>query len=49
MTWATTQTVVALSSGEAEYYGVVNDICEALEIKESAMDMGLELQHHFVH
>ena len=41
-TWASTQTVVALSSGEAEYYGVVNCMCEALGIKEIAKDMGLD-------
>ena len=32
-TWASTQTVVALSSGEAEYYGVVKGMCEALETR----------------
>ena len=42
-TWATTQTVVALSSGEAEYYGVVKGMCEALGIKGIAKDMGLDL------
>jgi hypothetical protein len=28
--WATTQTVIALSSGEAEYYGVTKGACEGL-------------------
>ena len=41
-TWASTQTVVALSSGEAEYYGVVNGMCEALGNKGIAKDMGLD-------
>ena len=41
-TWASTQTVVALSSGEAEYYGVVKGMCEALRIKGIAKDMGLD-------
>ena len=41
-TWATTQTVVALSSGEAEYYGVVKSMCEALGIKGIAKDTGLD-------
>ena len=41
-TWASTQTVVALSSGEAEYYGVVKGMCEALGIKSNAKDMGLD-------
>ena len=26
--WATTETVIAMSSGEAEYYGVVRGACE---------------------
>ena len=42
-TWATTQTVVALSSGEAEYYGVAKGLCEGLGIKGIARDMGLDL------
>ena len=41
-TWASTQTVVALSSGEAEYYGVVKGMCEALGIKGIAKDMALD-------
>ena len=41
-TWASTQTVVALSSGEAEYYGVGKGMCEALGIKGIAKDMGLD-------
>ena len=41
-TWASTQTVVALSSGEAEYYGVVKGMCEALGIKGIAKDMSLD-------
>ena len=28
--WATTQTVIAMSSGEEEYYGVVKGACESL-------------------
>ena len=30
--WSTTQTVVALSSGEAEYYGVAKGACEGIGI-----------------
>ena len=41
-TWASTQTVVALSSGEAEYCGVVKGMCEALGIKGIAKDVGLD-------
>ena len=35
--------MVAVSSGEAEYYGVVKGMCEALGIKGIAKDMGLDL------
>ena len=38
-----TQAVVVLSSGEAEYYGVVKGMCEAPGIKGIANDMGLDL------
>ena len=41
--WASTQTVVALSSGEAEYYGVNKGACEAIGLKGIAGDMGLDL------
>ena len=41
--WASTQTVVALSSGEAEYYGVAKGACEAIGIKGLASDMGVRL------
>ena len=41
-TWTSTQTVVALSSGEAEYYGVVKGMCEAFGIKGMAKDMGFD-------
>ena len=30
--WATTQTVIAMSSGEAEYFGVVKGACEAIGV-----------------
>ena len=46
-TWATTQTVVALSSGEAEYRGAVKGTCEALGIKGIAKDMGFDLSITF--
>ena len=41
--WATTQTVVALSSGEAEYYGVTKGSCEAIGLKGIVQDMGIDL------
>ena len=37
--WANTQTVIAISSGEAEYYGVVKGACEAVGIVSLLQDM----------
>ena len=37
--WSTTQTVVALSSGEAEYYGAVKGACEAIGIVGLIQDL----------
>ena len=42
--WSTTQTVVALSSGEAEYYGVAKGGCEGIGIAGIVEDlMGVRL------
>ena len=38
--WATTQTVIALSSGEAEYYSVTRGACEGLGIVGLLEDLG---------
>ena len=38
--WATTQTVVALSSGEAEYYGMTKSACEGLGVMCLMEDLG---------
>eukprot|EP00969_Alexandrium_andersonii_P164739 7282148-Alexandrium_andersonii.AAC.1 len=40
--WSTTQTVVATSSGEAEYYGVVEGASQALGIAAKMQDVGFE-------
>ena len=40
--WATNQAVLALSSGEAEYYGIVKAASVALGIRSLAADMGVE-------
>ena len=40
--WSTNQSVVALSSGEAEYYGLVEAASVALGIKSIGMDIGME-------
>ena len=37
--WSTTQTVVALSSGEAEYYGVAKGGCEGIGIAGIVEDL----------
>ena len=42
-TWSTTQTVVALSSGEAEYYAAVKGCAEGLGIQAYFQDLGLEV------
>ena len=41
-TWSRMQSVVALSSGEAEYYAIVKGSAEGLGIQAIAADMGLE-------
>ena len=41
MGWTTTQTVTARSSGEAEYYGVTNILCQSTEINTLALIQSL--------
>ena len=41
-TWSTTQTVIALSSGEAEYYAAVKGCAEGLAIQSYCRDLGIE-------
>ena len=43
-TWSTTQSVIALSSGEAEYYGLVKGAAEALGVKSMLEDFGTREQ-----
>ena len=43
-TWSTTQTVVALSSGEAEYYAALKGASEGLGMQSMARDLGVELK-----
>ena len=40
--WSSTQTVVALSSGEAEYYGAVRGASQVLGLAAMLRDMGIE-------
>ncbi len=43
-TWSTTQAVIALSSGEAEYYGVVKGGSVLLGAMSMAKDLGIDLK-----
>ena len=40
--WSTNQAVLALSSGESDYYGIVKAASVALGIRSLALDMGIE-------
>ena len=39
--WATTQSVIALSSGEAEYYGIVKAASQGLGFKSTLEELGI--------
>ena len=41
--WSTNQSVIALSSGEAEYYGLVKAASVSIGVKTIMKDMGVEL------
>ncbi len=42
--WSSTQTVIALSSGEAEYYGMVKGASMALGVRSVLGDLGCDMQ-----
>lgn len=42
-TWSSTQSLIALSNGEAEYYGVVKAASVAFGTQAMLQDMGLSL------
>jgi hypothetical protein len=42
-TWSTTQTTIALSPGEAEYYGMVKGASMAMGIRSMLQDLGVEM------
>jgi hypothetical protein len=46
--WSTNQAVIALSSGEAEYYALVKGGSVSLGVKAIAMDMGMEFKKPIV-
>ena len=39
--WSSTQNVITLSSGEAEFAGIVKGVAEALGLRSLALDLGL--------
>ena len=41
--WSVNQKVIALSSGEAEFYGIVSGSSQAIGVQSMAKDLGLEL------
>ena len=43
-TWSNTQTVIALSSGEAEYYAALKGAQEGLATQAIAKDLGLDFE-----
>ena len=43
-TWSTTQGIIALSSGEAEYYAIVKAGSQALGLRAMAKDFGIDLK-----
>ena len=42
--WSSTQSVIALSSGEAEFYGIVKGASVGLGIKSLLSDLGIQLE-----
>ena len=42
--WSTTQSIVALSSGEAEYYGLVKAGCVAIGLRALCLDLNVPLE-----
>ena len=42
--WSTTQTVIAMSSGEVEYYAAVKGRAEGLAMQSMAKDLGIDLK-----
>jgi hypothetical protein len=43
MTWSTTQSTIALSSGEAEFYALIEGASRSLGIQSLMEDMGFEM------
>ena len=47
-TWSSTQAVVAMSSGEAEFYAVVRCVCALLGLQGLLRDLGMPMTIHSV-
>ena len=45
-TYSSTQPLIALSAGEAEYYGIVKAGCVGLGIQSLFRDLGIEVEVH---
>ena len=45
MTWSSTQQVITLSSGEAEYYGMVKGPSHAIGIRSMLADVGGKVRY----
>ena len=43
-TWSSTQDVVALSSGEAEYYALVKAVSQGIGMKNLLQDLGVDVE-----
>ena len=43
-TWSSTQSVIALSSGESEFYSIVKTCSQGLGLRSLLMDLGVEVK-----
>ena len=43
-TWSNTQDTIALSSGEAEYYGIVRGASQGIGIRNMLVDLGINMK-----
>ena len=43
-TWSSTQAVIALSSGEAEYYGLVRGAAQGIGVRSMLKEVGVDLK-----
>jgi hypothetical protein len=43
-TWSKTQDTIALSSGEAEYYGIVRGASQGIGVRNMLKDLGINMK-----